>query len=181
MEVIGRWWAAPVVLVACMGLSFVVAGWRQGSPEVYAAASSGNERLLIVVASSGCAYSNAEELPAIFDEIKKSVAASAAAQSKRFVTVGIAKDIDASAGYEHLKRFGQFDEVIAGRSWLNLGALRYVFGQMPGRPSTPQVLVVDRTVQFDDAGATVSGEVLVRRRSGLTELRAWASEVARVR
>ncbi|MCY3599679.1 MAG: hypothetical protein OXN85_06885, partial [Gemmatimonadetes bacterium] len=80
-------------------------------------------------------------------------------------------------GLEHLERFGPFDEVTAGRGWLNMGVLEYIYGDLPGVAATPQVIVVERTVKRDGEWRIEDQRVLARR-AGLDEIEEWAKEGA---
>ncbi len=95
---------------------------------------------------------------------------------RSFMALGIAKDWDASAGVAHLATFGTFDEIMAGRSWMNEGVLKYIWQTLPGAPSTPQVLVVERMVSVPLAAGDrfeVSKESVIARNTGLGEIRQW--------
>ena len=170
-----EWWMPLAALVAFVGVGFGASVARSQPGPRYADTTSGGERQLVFIGSSSCGYANAPEMPALFEQIRRIVERSAVADGRRFVTVGIARDTDVGAGLAHLKKFGQFDELLVGRSWVNTGTLKYVFGVMRGTAATPQVLVVDRLVHTEGGAFAISNEVLVKRRSGLVELREWAS------
>jgi|SRR5688572_6083013 hypothetical protein len=174
-RIVGRA-TAPVVFVLFATVGYMFGGKQIDVPTADPRPAGGDERQMIYIGSSGCQFANRPEMVDILARIRKSVSASADASSRRFVMVGIAKDSDIKAGLAHLDKFGAFDEVITGRNWLNLGGLKYVYGDMPGAAGTPQVLVVDRTLQVDANGVAVTAETLVKRRAGLIELRDWAAE-----
>ena len=135
------------------------------------------ELTLVYVGSSSCRWSNADELPGLIERLKLSF------QAQGFTAIGVASDHVAADGIEHLDGFGHFDEVLAGRSWANTGIAKYVYGDMPVPAATPQVIVLERTLErgetmmkyvIDRIHMRVSGLLGIKRlveRTGSTELR----------
>jgi hypothetical protein len=100
-----------------------------------------------------------------------------------FATLGISADWDVNAGIAHLSAIAHFDEVMIGRSWQNAGVLKYVYQGFPGRPATPQLLIVHRTIgdTTDLSGYApymVSNESLLSRKIGLYEIEHWLNQGA---
>lgn len=97
-----------------------------------------------------------------------------------FATVGVARDWSVEAGIKHLDKFGGFDEITAGRNWLNLGVLRYVWNEVPGKAATPQVLVVDRRVETSEEKGSyeLHKPKLLMRKVGTREIRRWLKQDA---
>src|SRR5262245_47304637 len=93
---------------------------------------SGPEFVFVYIGAAGCGPSTVPELPDIVEKVRDAVAWRARASGAGFRSIGIAKDADARVGLEHLKKYGHFDEVSAGGGWLNTGALKYVFTDLPG-------------------------------------------------
>jgi hypothetical protein len=91
------------------------------------------------------------------------------------VFVGLGHDLDELV--EMAGRFGQFDELVIGHGWTNLGAMRYVWRDFPAEGATPQVVVTRRDLRYNVAvrGIDVPGERVVRRLIGLPEILSWAS------
>lgn len=84
-------------------------------------------------------------------------------------------------GLDHLAKFGFFDELSTGRGWVGMGMMKYVFGDIPGPASTPQVIVLGRTLRRQPGGQTAfDGEDVVVRKVGLEEIRLWVERGARV-
>lgn len=143
---------------------------------VYPDTNTANERLLIYIGSSSCGPSNDKDMPAMVATVRDRVRESAVRDGRRFVTVGIAKDGDVSAGLAHLAKFGTFDEVMSGRSWANIGVMKYVFSDLRGPAATPQILVVDRSLNNQGVFIEVQQEAVRLRRVGLQELRDWIND-----
>ncbi len=135
--------------------------------------ASGGEIALIYVGSSQCVWSNTPELVTLVGNLKLELQARARAEQRGFVAVGIARDMVAANGLEHLRKFGAFDEVTSGRSWANIGLLKYIYGDMPGRAATPQVLVVSRTVHAEGGHYGFRDERVLVRAIGLEDIKAW--------
>lgn len=140
-------------------------------------ARSGPELAFVYIGSSTCAYSNLPGLPDIVRKLKQRVRARAAENHRSFAAIGVAEDWVIDDGLNHLEKFGRFDEVMTGRNWLNIGALKYFYEDIPGRTSTPQVLVVDRVVEGADAPVYgIRDEELVVRKVGAGEIRRWLEQ-----
>lgn len=134
---------------------------------------SGPELAFVYIGSSSCTWSNAEGLPELVAELKSMTAAKADDRNLSFTTIGIARDLHVGRGLDHLRKYAPFDEVTSGRGWLNLGALRYVFEDVPGPASTPQILVLWRQVVVEDDRRSVEEPELLVRKVGLREIERW--------
>jgi hypothetical protein len=93
-----------------------------------------------------------------------------------FATVGIALDWQIDKGVQLLERFGPFDEIHVGRSWINAGALRYIWQNLPGEASVPQIVIVEREIA-KGRSLEVTGERVRIRKVGARQIIAW-SEIA---
>lgn len=145
-------------------------------------APDGQELALIFIGSSTCGASRHEVLPRAVQRLKLEMRERAVASGRSFTTLGIARDWDVDEGIEHLRGFGRFDEVVAGRNWVNIGILRYVWEDLPGRAATPQLLVVDRRLVDRNAteasGGVLQDEQLLVRLVGWQEIERWAARGA---
>lgn len=141
-------------------------------------APPGRELAMVFIGSSRCAASNRESLPPAVERLKLLLRDRAAQSGRSFTTLGVARDWDVEAGLAHLRRFGRFDEVSAGRNWLNGGVLHYVWDDLPGQAATPQVVVVERRLvdrrTSEAADGVVQDERLVTRLVGWKEIERWA-------
>lgn len=136
----------------------------------------GAELALVFIGSSQCAFSTNPDLPRMIEHAKNAVKETAVEAGMSFSTLGVAKDWNVDAGIAHLSAFGRFDEIMAGRSWMNEGVLKYIWQTLPGAPSTPQVLVVERMVTVPLAAGDrfkVSDESVITRKIGLDEIEQW--------
>lgn len=80
----------------------------------------------------------------------------------------------------HLLGFGEFDEVMTGRNWGNIGVQKYIYGDMAGVEATPQILLVTRVIDTQWGHVSFVNEEVISRRNGLTAIKAWAEEGAPV-
>ena len=154
---------------------------REGTYRPARVTREGTELALVYIGSAGCVPSNRRDLPAAVEQLKRQLRDRANDANRLFAAVGVARDWEAKAGWGHLRKFGSFDEVMAGRNWLNAGVRRYVWEDIPGEATTPQVLVLERTVGDPSAAGIqygIHGERLVVRKVGADEIVRWARQGA---
>lgn len=159
--------------------------WRPGAnadPTPTGRIMEGPELAMVFIGASTCRASNHEGLPATVEQLARTLRGKAKRSGRSFTTVGIARDWDVEAGLAHLRKFGRFDEVSAGRNWLNSGLRHYMWEDIPGEAATPQVVVVDRRLVDRNSSAAqagmVQGERLVARLVGWKEIQQWAERGA---
>ena len=141
--------------------------------------NAGEEVAFVFVGSSNCGWSNVRELPNMVKGLKLELRKRAENLGMSFAAVGIARDIIATNGIRHLEKFGDFDEVMSGRGWANIGVLKYVYGdQLSGPAATPQVLVVERSLDDTAGHIALTAERVVARKTGLDEITQWVQSGA---
>ncbi|WP_428277571.1 hypothetical protein [Candidatus Palauibacter sp.] len=139
----------------------------------------GKEVLLVAIVSSNCFWSNLPETIEGIRAAKILVQRQALDEGLEFVTMGVARDMVASAGIEHLEEHGLFDEVLAGRGWLNSGVLQFIYNdEVPGWAATPQVVIIEQTVALDAGARRIEGRREVLRKLGAKEIEEWVAEGA---
>ena len=141
--------------------------------------NAGQEVALVFVGSSNCGWSNVPELPNMVKGLKLELKKRAENLGMSFAAVGIARDIIATNGIRHLEKFGDFDEVMSGRGWVNIGVLKYIYGgQLSGPAATPQVLVIERSLDDTAGHISLTAERVVARKTGLDEIAQWVQSGA---
>ena len=138
--------------------------------------NSDSELIFIYIGSSSCSYSNNHELPRKIDQLKRFVQSKAKAHQKGFIAQGISIDWKTENGLEHLSKFGKFDEISTGRSWINYTLLEYVWEKSFGEPATPQVIVIDRnllTQSPENPIYIIGDEYLLAQKVGIDEISNW--------
>ncbi len=161
------------------------AGESRPVPNAATVARSDRELVVVHIGSSRCAASRRAEVIEAVRIAMKVLRRTADSSGLRFRAVGVAKEIHASAGIDHLASVGEFDEVAAGGSWQNLTAHRYVWGEIPGVAATPQVIVTLRKVvspsrQSPGVGYAISSEHLLARHVGVLEIADWVGRGAKI-
>lgn len=137
---------------------------------------SGTELIALFIASSTCGASNHPTLPADLRRIRAALASNAAAGRKRFAFVGVALDENPRVGIQFLERFGPFDEILSGGSWVGTGAIDFMIRGIPGPLALPQLLVLERTVKVDASSINVSADRIVARVLGFDEMALFLHE-----
>jgi hypothetical protein len=176
-------WIAAAVFAMTVGLLLSGAvdpgvlrwKWRPLSPEGYLAQSarrSGSGVVLVFIGSPECPWSTLPSLPGMIRDLKLGIRERAAASDRWFATIGIAQSSDARSGMAFLESFGEFDEVVAGGGWTNVGLLRYVYGNVSGLAATPQVVVVERVARPGDPLEFLE-ERLLARYVGIEHIERW--------
>jgi hypothetical protein len=127
----------------------------------------------VFVGASTCAASRSSALPRDLKAALSLLRDSATAAGISFSTIGVALDWVPADGINWLKRIADFDEVIAGRNWANLGAIDYLWNDSLTVPAMPQLIVAIRTVATDSARVVASAPHTVLRLLGPGSLHDW--------
>jgi len=99
---------------------------------------SGGEYLRFVfIGSSGCYFSNNEEIQEIIVSLKEDIQSKTIDLSKNFISTGISVDTYSETGIDFLKKSGPYTEILSGLSSHNLGSIKYSSGNV----STPTVML----------------------------------------
>lgn len=136
---------------------------------------SGRELVFIFIGSSVCAPSKA---PGFDETIKKAangLSRTAESRGMRFVRVGVALTATPEGGSRFLRDFGDFDEMLAGRGWMNQGAISFFWRDIVGTESVPQVLILARQVTVSPRGVHVSADSVLIRVVGVDGIRQWVN------
>jgi hypothetical protein len=137
---------------------------------------SGQETVLVFIASSTCGASQDKALPGEVRQLRETLRSEAENKGQQFSFVGVALDWSVAKGLEFLSPFGPFDEVTSGRNWMNSGAVSYIVRDIPGTPAIPQVVVLHRTVRFGPSGLTVGNDSLVARLIGREQMTGYRKQ-----
>lgn len=139
----------------------------------------GTEIILTIIGSSSCRWSNEPVFRTLYRDARSRVRAMSEEYGLGFVTLGVAKDNVSERGIAHLAQFGRFDEVATGRGWRNSAVLKYVYEEFPGPAATPQLLVIERTLEERGGQWETGSERLLVRKVGLSEIAKWVDSGAR--
>ena len=95
--------------------------------------------------------------------------------------VGVSLDNNAEVGTDYLFRLAEFDEVVAGGSWLNTATEKLLWGSYPLKASIPQVVLLQRTVTWaGGSAATLEEERVLETYDGADKIVAWVAQGAPV-
>lgn len=133
----------------------------------------------VYVGNPDCGWSERPEAKDAIRAVWHRLERRAAQEGVELKAVGVATTADVSRGLNHLSDLGDFDSFSFGDHVSNAVTLDYFWADGV-IPSTPQVLVFERTGGRSDPGSLVSnswkpGVRHLGRASGLTALRTWAA------
>jgi hypothetical protein len=135
---------------------------------------SGDEIVLVFIGASFCNAHNLPGFPDVVESAKLRVREHAQARGMRFRAVGVALDWRPADGLAFLARFGEFDEVASGGNWINDGATKYIWRDIPGDADVPQLLVLRRSVHRGEA-IRVGEDKVVKRILGAGDIEKWVA------
>jgi hypothetical protein len=125
---------------------------------------------VVLVVSPTCAACNDPSLPDAWATIASRISQPGAYR------IGVATSGLADDGLRFLGRFGEFHEALAGGGWGGTGALHYIFRELSGPATVPQVIVMERRVVKRPEGVSVH-ERVIQRRVGVEEVLQLAREL----
>jgi hypothetical protein len=141
---------------------------------------SGREYAAVVVGSSHCGFSTWEKYVEAIDPMLRSLRQQAHDRGMLFSAIGVAID-DMDRGLEYLARLAKFDEVISGATWLNTGAIQYLWGEGQPDPATPTLVILERTFSAGVDGAPRQMNTrVVKFMTGMDDIMAFAEGGARL-
>lgn len=136
---------------------------------------TGDEIIVVFIGASFCGGTKRPGLKETVREMNRLLTERAHAVGYGSVTIGVALDWSIEEGLSFLREFGPFDEIAVGRNWLNVDAIRYIWKDLPGSPTLPQVVVVHRHVDVGAVAVDVGVERLLVRKLGADRIEQWVS------
>lgn len=129
----------------------------------------------IYIGSYNCVYSNNPETHKKIRFLKNFLREYAHDHDMKYISNGISVDRNSNLGIKFLAKTGPYDVIVSGASWYNLGANYYVWKDIPGSASTPQVLIT-LTKYSIESGAREIGDInrkekLLFRANGIQDIR----------
>ncbi len=95
--------------------------------------------------------------------------------SRKVSLAGVSIDVRADTGAAYLQRLGEWDEIVAGRNWMNSAVTRYVWQNAYGPPTIPQVIVVRHVVARTPRSIRVGEEEKVFAATGHEAIEQWVA------
>lgn len=131
------------------------------------------ELVVTLIGSLSCAGADNPELAKAFRAILNTLGEGSRAHGLALRSIGIALDQDPEDGDKFLRPFGSFSERLLGGGWSNTGAVRYVWMDLPGEPTIPQLTVSVRAI-VDEPRIYLTHESMLARLIGPEEIIRWA-------
>lgn len=130
---------------------------------------------LVYIGSSNCDYSKKDSVKSTVIEAKQTLSSRFDTLDIQFYSVGVAVDNLPEEGYRHLQKFGPFNEILTGGGVAGLGARTYIWNELPGEATTPQILIAERKMEAQ-AGSNdyeLRSRTLLKRVVGYNEIIRW--------
>jgi hypothetical protein len=149
----------------------------QGSAPVLATAtlrdSVTTEYVVYFISAAFCVANRQPGFHEAVARLRPSVLAQARATSRTVSVVGVSVDPSADTAVAYLQRLGEWDEIAAGRNWMNTAVVRYVWQNGWGPPVVPQVIVVRHTVTRSPRAIVVGPDEKVLAATGHDAIVDW--------
>ncbi len=139
---------------------------------------SGTEYVAVFITADFCVGSKQPGMVEAIEKMKVLLRDRAVSSQAQFAASGVSLDWDVSTGVTHLKKFGEWDDINAGRNWFNKSAVDFIWRLPNGLPSTPQVLLLARSVKATSRGDTISPDTVIGRLVGSDEIIQWVKDGA---
>ena len=133
----------------------------------------GEQIVLVFIGSTSCVWSST---PGVRDGLRQAAVLlhrRAEEEQIGFHRIGVAVSPSTETGAALLADVGEFDEIVLGGHWTNVGLLKYVVYDFPGAELTPQVLVLRRSIGANGWG--VRDERVLRRLVGTAMISNWVA------
>ncbi|RME20760.1 MAG: hypothetical protein D6800_12840 [Candidatus Zixiibacteriota bacterium] len=140
----------------------------------------GDELVVVYISASNCESCLRDDFKTALETMKRLLAEQASNAGLGFVAQGVALDWDVDAGYQFLKAFGAFDEIVVGRNWFNIAANEYIWESGDTIPLIPQVLVFLRETSLAPERVSFGPRRIIGRYLGDTTIVAWVQRGAPV-
>ena len=131
-----------------------------------------NGRQLVVVYVGGSETDSIRAFADAVREMKPLLARQAAQLGLPLSIVGVSLDWEVERSFARLRSMGAWDEVVLGNNWINVGAQHFVWSP-DGKPSTPQVIVLERKVTTRGARIEFAEERRIRGIEGWRPIVEW--------
>ncbi|NBC28184.1 MAG: hypothetical protein GVY08_15075 [Bacteroidetes bacterium] len=129
---------------------------------------------LVFIGSQNCPVSNNdEELIFQINEIKDLLNEKAKQNDLELFSTGVSTSVNVAESYSYLNEIGNFDQIIVGLGWNNIGIEKYIWDKFQGLPVTPQLLITKidyEILEGTETGFIENNEIVLKRLSGKDEI-----------
>jgi hypothetical protein len=160
-------------VVFCVALLFGKSGNSGYRPGWELELGASEQIRMVFLVSSTCGANDRVGFEEAIRTAQQSLAERFTGGGRQFVSTGVFVDWQLEKGIDFLGGIGDFDEVIIGGSWLNSGAIRYIWRDYPGASALPQVIVAKRAVTVARNTIGVGEEELLLRLVGAEAIMRW--------
>jgi len=171
-----RYWL--LWLGACLMIGvFARWWWFSSNPTVVQGRLvEGIEIQVVMIASASCPVCTSQEFREEATAALHHLSTRSWPQGTHLASVFIGLGVDPGALVELAGHYGTFDELIVGHGWANVGAMRYIWRDMPAEGATPQIVVTQRELKNNEhtRGIAPPEEILLLRLIGLHAITRWA-------
>ncbi len=145
--------------------------------------AEGVEVQMIVLASPACGICTSSEFTELIGQALAELRSRAWPEGYRFSAVFVGLGVDHEELMDLAESYGEFEELDLGNGWTNLGAMRYIWSELPSLGATPNVAITRRDIQYDAyaRGVAPPDEVLLERFIGLDEFDRWIANGMMIR
>ena len=137
--------------------------------------SVSTEYVVYFISASFCIANQLPGFRHAVAELAPAVRRQAERSFRRVSLAGVSIDLRPDTGAAYLQRLGEWDEIVAGRNWMNSAVTRYVWQNAYGPPTIPQVIVVRHLVTRSPRAIRVGEEEKVFAATGHEAIEQWVA------
>ncbi len=139
------------------------------------------ELVAVLITSSACGFCTLDNTKSMMGQTIDLLQLKADSMGIGFMTIGVELNWLPEYGIKHLNEISSFDEIITGNNWFNTGGLKYIFDDIPGSASVPQLVLtkriydanVDSLGMIDGLISGVKSEEELVRKLGVNGIQDW--------
>lgn len=136
---------------------------------------SGDELVAVLLITPTCGAAQSESFKESLRQALAGFRTVARVHGYQPYVVGVALSSNSERTLEFISSLAVFDEVVVGRGWLSSGAVSYIWRDIPGVASVPQLLLLHRRVEVSADGWFISPDSLLLRLTGAGDIAQWAA------
>ena len=163
-----------VLTLFILGTSYISAQQQTYRPKYKN--PNGVELIAVYIGAEYCGPCHDPQLKSAIMQMKTILAERSAKEGWTFSVTGVATDWEVETGIAYLKGVGPFDEIIAGKNMFNHGATEYLWKDSAVPPVEPQVVLIEREVQYAGGRVVIKNNRVIDRYIGTIDIISWVSK-----
>jgi hypothetical protein len=164
---------AFLVIGSALALTSTAAAAQETAYKPSYEVPEGDEVVAVYLGASSCHGCNDPDLLSALKAMKSLLASKAEESGLRFSVIGVGMDWSVAESISYLESVGPFDEIIAGRIWASVGAVKFLWTGSEDCRAIPQVLLIERTTDFAEGEYAVTSERELARYMGKPAIVEW--------